>query len=65
MRTLNIPSVGVHTINVWMRESGMVFDKLVLTKEASYVPSGTGPAESPTDGLPTVATPTRNVKFPM
>jgi hypothetical protein len=60
VRTLNITSVGVHTINVWMRESGMVVDKLVLTKDASYVPSGPGPAESPRsgDGLPTVATPT-------
>ena len=47
VRTLNITSPGVHTINVWMRESGMVFDKLVLTKDASYVPTGVGPAESP------------------
>jgi lysophospholipase L1-like esterase len=38
-----------------MRESGMVFDKLVLTSDAAYVPSGTGPAESlPTESLPTV-----------
>ena len=36
-----------------MRESGMVFDKLVLTTDPSYVPTGAGPAES----VPTVATP--------
>ena len=46
VRTLNIPTVGVHTINVWMRESGMVFDKLVLTTDPGYVSSGTGPSES-------------------
>ena len=52
VRTLQIATAGVHTINVWMRESGMVFDKLVLTTDAAYVPSSTGPAES----LPPVAT---------
>ena len=32
----------------------MVFDKLVLTTDAAYLPSGTGPAESlPTQSLPT------------
>ena len=53
VRKLSVTSTGVHTINVWMRESGMVFDKLVLTTDPSYVPTGAGPAES----VPTVATP--------
>lgn len=44
--TLEIPSVGVHTINVWMREDGVVIDKLVLTANASYAPTDTGPEES-------------------
>ena len=44
--TVNVPSVGVHTVNVWMRESGVVLDKLVLTSSSSYAPTGTGPAES-------------------
>ena len=44
---INIPSAGVHTINVWMREDGMIGDKLVLTPSAGYTPTGTGPAESP------------------
>ena len=43
---VTVPSIGVHTINVWMRESGIVLDKLVLTSNSSYVPTGTGPAES-------------------
>ena len=58
VRTLQVPTTGLHTITVWMRESGMVFDKLVLTSDAAYVPTGSGPAESlPTQSLPTVATP--------
>ena len=63
MSQLTVATAGVHTINVWMRESGMVFDKLVLTTAAAYAPSGAGPAESvtsaeiwPTNGWPT-ATP--------
>lgn len=45
--TISVPSTGVHTINLWMREDGFVVDKLVLTTSSSYVPSGTGPTESP------------------
>ena len=51
MSTLNVGSPGVHTINVWMRESGMVFDKLVLTTNPAYRPTGTGPTESQTSGI--------------
>ncbi|MCP2501017.1 MAG: hypothetical protein NCA08_05570 [Deltaproteobacteria bacterium] len=56
--TLNVTSPGVHTVNVWMRESGIVLDKLVLTTSASYVPTGTGPAESASTAAvaPTVTT---------
>jgi lysophospholipase L1-like esterase len=43
---INVPSLGLHTINVWMRESGVVLDKLVLTTSSSYTPTGTGPAET-------------------
>jgi glucose/arabinose dehydrogenase len=45
--TLNIATPGVHTINVWMREDGFVIDKLFLTVNVTYAPSGTGPAQSP------------------
>ena len=44
--SLNVTSLGMHTVNVWMRESGIVLDKLVLNTSASYVPTGTGPAET-------------------
>ena len=45
--TISVPSTGVHTINLWMREDGFVVDKIVVTTNAIYVPTGTGPAESP------------------
>ncbi|MBL8792665.1 MAG: Ig-like domain-containing protein [Planctomycetia bacterium] len=44
--TINVTTVGVHTINVWMREDGVVLDKLLLTTNASYTPTGTGPTPS-------------------
>lgn len=44
--TINVSSVGLHTINLWMREDGFVVDKLLLTTNSALVPSGTGPAES-------------------
>lgn len=45
--TFNVATSGVHTVNVWMREDGFKIDKLVIMTNASYVPSGAGPAESP------------------
>ena len=41
-----VPSAGMHTVSLWMREDGFSVDKLVLTTDAAYVPTGTGPAES-------------------
>jgi hypothetical protein len=46
-----VDGAGVHTISVWMREDGWIFDKIVLTTNADFVPEGEGPAESGT-GLP-------------
>ncbi|MFH1884704.1 MAG: hypothetical protein ABIL62_18555, partial [Planctomycetota bacterium] len=44
--TIDIPDSGVHTINVWMRESGYWFDKIVLTTDPDYTPTDEGPYES-------------------
>lgn len=49
--TFTVPSVGLHTVNVWMREDGFIFDRIVLTSSSSYTPTGTGPAESARGGL--------------
>jgi len=56
--TINVTSIGLHTINVWMRESGIVLDKLVLTTRSSYAPTGQGPPETPENaaGLPPAVT---------
>ena len=51
-------STGDHVVNVWMREDGLEFDRVLLTTNASYVPAGVGPPESPREGddpLPPVA----------
>lgn len=56
--TLSVSQPGVHVLNVWMREDGFVLDKIVLTLDAAFVPTGTGPAPSPRevdsdlDGIP-------------
>ncbi len=42
--TITVPSVGRHTINVWMREDGFRLDKLLLTSsaESTFVPMPDG-----------------------
>ncbi|MHC4740115.1 MAG: hypothetical protein ACYS9Y_14495, partial [Planctomycetota bacterium] len=50
--TFDVASTGVHTVNAWMREDGFVFDKIVLTTNAGYTPTGDGPAESPRGAQP-------------
>ncbi len=54
--TVTVPSAGVHTFNVWMREDGYPIDKFVLTTSTSYVPTGTGPAVSARGGSTTAGT---------
>ena len=48
--TMDIGTTGVHTVNVWARETGVVVDKVVLTTDPAYDPStvngGLGPDES-------------------
>jgi len=44
--TLSVPSPGIHVLNIWMREDGVVIDKVLLTTSASFTPTGTGPAPS-------------------
>jgi hypothetical protein len=44
--TVNVAAAGVHNLNVWMREDGVVVDKLVVAKSTTFTPTGTGPAET-------------------
>jgi hypothetical protein len=48
--TITVTSPGLATINLWMREDGVLVDKVLLTTSPSFVPAGTGPAESPREG---------------
>ncbi len=49
--TVTIPSAGMHTVNVWMREDGFVIDKLVLTTTIGCPEClGTMPAGDPGSG---------------
>jgi len=45
--TVEVGSVGIHTVNVWMREDGTSVDKIVLTTNANFpTPLDNGPPES-------------------
>ncbi|MEM6393539.1 MAG: LamG-like jellyroll fold domain-containing protein [Planctomycetota bacterium] len=44
--TINVTQTGVQNLNVWMREDGFEFDKIVLTTSSSFTPTGEGPAQS-------------------
>jgi hypothetical protein len=40
--TLKIDAPGKRTLNVWMREDGFIFDRIILTTDKSFTPSGKG-----------------------
>lgn len=44
--SIEVPSAGIHTFSLWMREDGFLVDKLILTTDVDFTPTGTGPAES-------------------
>jgi len=44
---IDVPSAGEHVLSIWMREDGLVVDKVVLTTDRKYRPEGLGPDESP------------------
>jgi hypothetical protein len=44
--SVDVPSAGTHTVSLWMREDGILMDKIILTTDAAFTPTGIGPAES-------------------
>lgn len=46
---LNLAAVGDHTLDVWMRQDGFEIDKIILTRDSGYAPSGAGTNESALD----------------
>lgn len=43
---LPIPKAGTYTVKIAMREDGTEIDKVILTKDPTYIPHGKGPAET-------------------
>jgi len=62
--TIQVPTVGEHTLNLWMREDGFVIDKIVLTTNPNYTPSGFGPDETVEVQPETIASPILNTPVP-
>jgi len=46
LATLEITTPGVHRLYLWQREDGLRLDRIVLTTNSSYNPTGSGPPES-------------------
>lgn len=44
--SIDISTAEMHWINVWMQDDGFRLDKIYLTKNSSFTPSGTGNTES-------------------
>ncbi len=47
--SFDVATPGVHTLNVWMREDGVIIDRIILTTDAGFTLSplnSQGPAES-------------------
>lgn len=44
--TITITQPGLHTFHLWQREDGLRLDRIVLTTNSDYNPSGNGPPES-------------------
>ncbi|MHC4744225.1 MAG: hypothetical protein ACYS8Z_20090, partial [Planctomycetota bacterium] len=37
--SVDIASAGLHALDIWMREDGIVIDRLLLTTDAAYIPA--------------------------
>ncbi|GIK42475.1 MAG: hypothetical protein BroJett011_63080 [Chloroflexota bacterium] len=48
--TLVVSTPGPYTLTLWMREDGLRLDRLLLSTDPTYLPSGDGPAESQQTG---------------
>ena len=55
-KTINVPSTGLHTVNVFAREDGFLVDKVVLQKWGG-APWGNGPNQSSQAGGCTMSNP--------
>lgn len=49
--SLTIPSAGIHAVNLWMREDGLVVDRILLSTDPDYQPTGIGDAPADNETL--------------
>lgn len=42
----DVATAGEHTLHFWMREGGQIVDKILITTDPNFFPSGAGPGES-------------------
>jgi hypothetical protein len=42
----DVNTPGLHVLNIWVREDGLIVDKILLTTNPDYTPTGSGPPES-------------------
>jgi len=42
--TITVPAPGLNVISLWMRDDGIRIDKVIMTTNLSYQPTGTGPS---------------------
>ncbi|HOX08341.1 MAG TPA: hypothetical protein PK280_18245 [Planctomycetota bacterium] len=45
--TVRVPGAGVHVLNLWVRESRLAIDRIILAADPAYTPAEPGPEESP------------------
>jgi len=45
--TFDVATAGIHVVNIYMREDGLIVDKILLTTNPDYTPTGDGPPENP------------------
>ncbi len=43
---IEIAEPGYHTLELWQREDGLRLDRILLTTDSEYNPTGNGPSES-------------------
>ena len=48
---IDVPSVGLHQVNLWMREDGSLIDRILLTTDPNYDPSSIANGEGPPASL--------------
>jgi hypothetical protein len=50
---VDVPSAGLHTFRIWMREDGIKIDQFILTSDVGVVPAPCDPARAETPRDPT------------